>query len=316
MSKTNARKVKKGKFKMLLFFLFVTFFIWFLTKFSKEFTATVDASIDYINIPNSTVLASNNIDEISFDLTSSGFDFLLYKFKKPTITINLAVFYKEEQQSISISNNKLIKIITSELNSNIAVKNVSVNELNVMLDRIVSKKVPIKIDSDITFQSGFEAVEELSVNPNFIIVSGPSVIIDSLKEVKTKPIALALLSSATTGDIELENLENLNLTFSEKIVSYSIVVEEFTQKELSIPIIIKNLPIGLNIKLIPEVISVVFDVSVTKFNAVSENDFIVICDYNKRDSDENFIMLEISKKPVIIQNVFLKKDKIEYLIFK
>jgi len=316
MPKTYSKQVKKGKFKMALFFLVVTCFIWFLSKFSKDFTATVEASIHYKNLPNNTVLASNNIETVSFDLTSSGFDFLSYKFKKPIITINVTEYFIEEKKTIQITNNELIKIITSELKSNIAVKNVSVNEINLTIDIIVSKEIPIKIVADITFQNGFKAVNKLLINPSSIIVSGPSEVIDSIEYLVTEIIKLELLNRAISGEIEIVNSNNLNISFSKKKVSYSIKVEEFTQKELLIPIKIENLPIGTSVKLIPEIISIVFDISVSKFNTITENDFTVICDYNKRNKEDNFMIPRLVKKPSLIQNILLQNTKIEYLIFK
>jgi len=316
MPKTYAKQVKKGKFKMALFFLFVTFFIWFLSKFSKDFTATVEASINYINLPNNTVLAANNMDKLTFDLTSSGFDFLSYKFKKPVITIEVSDYAIKENLLVNITNNDLIKIITSELKNNIAVKNVSVNEINLKLDTIVSKEIPIRIVTDITFKNGFKAVNEIAIDSKTIIVSGPSKVMDSIANVLTKPIKYELLSNPVSGEIELASINKENISFSKNKISYTILVEEFTQKVLFIPITIENLPIGTNIKLIPEVISISFDVSVTKYNNISENDFIVICDYNKRNVEENFMNPEIHKKPTLIQNVLLQNNKIEYLIFK
>jgi len=316
MPRTHVNQVKKGKLKMLLFFLVVTFFIWFLTKFSKEFTATVEATIQYENLPNNTVLAPNNTDKVSFDLTSSGFDFLSYRLKKPTVTINVFDNFKAGNQIVTFSNIELIKIITSELNSNIAVKNVSLNEVNIALDVIVSREIPINVISEITYQNGFKAVEELTISPNLITVSGPSLVIDSLGQVFTKSIKLNSLSTATSGEIEIDTSNNLNLSYSVEKVLYSIAVEEFTQKELSIPIKIENLPLGTSIKLLPDAVSIVFDVSVSKFNAITENDFIIVCDYNKRNIEENYMIPELVKKPIIIKGILLKNDKINYLVFK
>ena len=316
MPKIYARQVKKGKFKMLLFFLFIAFFIWLLTKFSNEFTATVEASIQYKNLPNNTVIATNNINNISFDLTSNGFDFLSYKLNKPVISIDATSFYNKENQMVSVSNIDLVKIITSELKNNIAVKNLSVYEINVMLDIISSKRIPIKAVSDISFQNGFKAIDKLKLIPDSINVSGPSIIIDTIKQVFTKQIQLNALNSNTSGEIEIDTSNNLNFSYSEKMISFSIIVEEFTQKNLSIPVTIENLPKGINVKLIPDVISITFDVSVDKFNAISENDFTIQCDYEKRNIEENFMIPEIVKKPFIIQNILIQDDKINYLIFK
>ncbi len=316
MAKTYAKQMKKGKLRMALFFLFVTSFIWFLSKFSKDFTATVEASINYINLPNNTVLAANNLDKVSFDLTSSGFDFLSYKFKKPIITINVTDYLKEENKLVNITNKDLTKIISSELKSNIDVNNISVNEINLNLDTIISKEIPIKVVSDITFKNGFKAVKEISIDSKTIIVSGPSKVIDSIAYVLTKPIKYELLSSPVSGEIEIAAVNKENISFSKNKISYIILVEEFTQKMLFIPITIENLPIGTNIKLIPEVISIAFDVSVSKFNNISEKDFTIICDYNNRNIDENFMIPVLLKKPTLIQNILLKDNKIEYLTFK
>jgi len=316
MPKTYARQVKKGKLKMALFFLFVTCLIWFLSKFSKDFTATIEASISYINLPNDTVLATNNIDNITFDLTSSGFDFLSYKFKKPVIIIEVSEFLDKEGIQATITNKDLIKIITSELKSNIIVRNISLNEINLKLDTIVSKEIPIAFVSDITFKNGFKAIKEMTLDPNSITVSGPSKTIDSILNILTKPIKYELLSTSVSGEIELEVINNENVSFSKNNVHYTIIVEEFTQKVLSIPIKIENLPMGTNIKLIPEVVSIAFDVSVSKFNSISEKDFTIICDYKDRNNMENFMIPKLFNKPVLVQNVLLQNDKIEYLIFK
>ena len=315
MPRKHAKQVKKGKFKMALFFLFVTFFIWFLSKFSKDFTATVEASINYINLPNNTVLADNNVDKVTFDLTSSGFVFLSYKFKKPVVAINVTNYLKEDMP-VKLSNNDLIKIITSELKSNIAVKNVSINELNLKLDTIISKEIPLKIVSDITFKNGFKAVKEITLKPNTIILSGPSIVIDSIKNVFTKPLKYSLLSNSVSGEIEIEAINIKNVSYSKSKIAYNIMVEEFTQKTLSIPITMESLPIGTNIKLIPEVINITFDVSVTMFNSVSEKDFTVVCDFKDRNIDENYLIPVLEKKSAIVQNILLKNNKIEYLIFK
>ena len=45
MSEIKTNYTKKGKPKMFLLFLFVTTFIWFISKFSREFTSNLEAEI-------------------------------------------------------------------------------------------------------------------------------------------------------------------------------------------------------------------------------------------------------------------------------
>jgi len=316
MPRTNARKTKKGKLKMLLFFLFIAFFIWFLTKFSKDFTATINASLQFDNLPNKTAITNNSINEFTFDLTTNGFDFLFYKLKKPIINIDIAKYYDEEDRSIFISNNNLIKIISSQLKNTKSVNNLSIADLSLVLDTIESKKIPIILLTDIIFQNGFKSIDSLLVKPDSIIVSGPSMVIDSIVQIKTRPVILRDVKENISEEIELDTFSNINLNYSQIKVMLSNSVEEFTQKKLVLPIKIINLPNDLNIKLISETITITFDVSLTEFNSINEEDFVAICDYETRNNDENFMIPELISKPDRILNIEFKEKKIDYLIFK
>ena len=79
MSESKTNNTKKGKPKMFLLFLFVTTFIWFISKFSREFTSNIKAEIDYINAPHGVIVSENNYDFVTIYFTTSGFDFLYYK---------------------------------------------------------------------------------------------------------------------------------------------------------------------------------------------------------------------------------------------
>ena len=74
----------------------------------------------------------------------------------------------------------MIKLINEQLKNNISVKNVSVNELMIELDIIVNKKVPVITKTDITFQDGFKAVGAIRVEPDSVLISGPSQVINEI----------------------------------------------------------------------------------------------------------------------------------------
>ena len=316
MPKTKARNTKKGKFRMLLFFLFIAFFIWFLTKFSKDFTATINTSLQFDNLPNKTAVSNNSIKDFSFDLTTSGFDFLFYKLNKPIINIDISKFYNEKEHTVFIPNSDLVKIISSQLKNTKTVSNLSITNLSVILDTIESKKIPIVLMSDIVFQNGYKSIDSLEVKPDSINVSGPSMVIDSIHQINTRLVILRDVKENISEEIELDTFSNINLNYSHVKVMLSTSVEEFTQKKLVLPIKIMNLPSELNIKLISESITITFDVSLTEFNSINEENFEAICDYDKRNSDENFIIPELIRKPNRILNIEFKEKKIDYLIFK
>ncbi len=133
-------QIKKGKINGFLFFLLLSCMFWFLTKFSKEYTASVSSFLTFTDLPENTVLSANNDSSLSFDLNTTGFEFLFLKFNKPTVHIEIDKFYKEGTSKVIISEEELSRIISSQLKSNLLVKNVSKKELVVQLNEIITKK--------------------------------------------------------------------------------------------------------------------------------------------------------------------------------
>lgn len=316
MSEPNVDSYKKGKLKMFFFFLFISSFIWILSKFSKEFTATVEANLQYINVPNNTELAKDNPKWVSFDLTTSGFNFIYFKFKKPNIGIDISKYRKNNKLVLDIPNQEFIKIITTQLKNNIAVKNLSINNLSILLEAINSKKIPILLVSEISYKSGYKQIESTMLQPDSIVITGPKSEIDSVKQIKTKLLKASDLFSDFNEEIAIEPPLNDKFSSSIKKVMVTIKVDEFTQKSLTIPIEIINLPKNIDIKLIPESAEISFDVTIKNFNKHQEKDFTVICDFKKRNEKENFMVLEIVNKPDGIDEVTIPLNKIDYLIFK
>lgn len=316
MLKYFVKQFKKGKLKMFFVFLALALFFWVLTKYSKEYTATVNATIIFNNPPDNTSIINKRSSDISFDLTANGFEFLYFKFKRPLLNIDINKYYTKNGNDISISRGEIIKIINYHLKNDISVKNVSVNELVIELDSIIFKKIPVIIQTDITFRDGYKSIGKIRIDPDSVLVSGPSKSIQEINQIKTNILSLLDVNTNILENIALQTPESLDITISPQNVTISHIVEEFTQKSLILPLKVYNLAKGLKIKLIPEFITITFDVTVNEFNNISKKDFVLICDYTKRDKNENFMIPELLEKPESILNIVIKAKKVDYLIFK
>jgi len=110
--------------------------------------------------------------------------------------------------------------------------------------------------------------------------------------------------------------ENSDISISEETVSLRIIVEEFAQKRMSLPVEVTNVPQDIQLKLLPESIVISFDVSVNQFNSISENDFKIVCDYALRSSGENILVPKLVDQPEGLYHIEWSTKKVEYLIFK
>ena len=190
MARGFLNKYKNNKLKLFLFFLLVAGVFWVLTKFSREFTTSMVATIEYQSIPETAALAKDNPQELSFDLTANGFEILFYKFKKPSLNIQVADYYQKDKSGFTLSRNEVLKLISNSFNRYLEVKNLSLDQLNVKLDRIVLKKVKVKPKTDIAFKNGFKALDSIVLIPDSVTISGPESSLKSIKFVKTKTLTL------------------------------------------------------------------------------------------------------------------------------
>lgn len=316
MSGSKINKAKKGKPKMFLLFLFVTTFIWFISKFSREYTSNLEAEIHYINAPHGVIVSEKNYDLVAFDFTTSGFDFLYYKINKPIVIIDLQKYIKDEASSFIISTSEFKRIITSQLKNDIIVNNVSIENMEVLLDKLKTKKVKVSLSENIQFKNGFKSIGEYKISPDSIAISGSTRYLDTLTEIKTKLLELSNVNENIATIVNLNISNDTSISYSQESVKLVISVKEFTQKLLLVPVIINNLPSDLSIRLIPESVTIRFDVSMEDYNKINANDFMVMCDFDKINGQEDFMIPHLMKQPASIINLEIQENKINYLIFK
>ncbi|WP_165805967.1 CdaR family protein [Marixanthomonas spongiae] len=287
-----------------------------LTKFSREYTATVDANIVYKSIPNETLLAENNPETLSFDLTTNGFEFFYYQLKQPEITVNLAEYYKKGNKTVTIGNAQLVNLIENQLDEDFSIKNLSLDTLSINLELLVSKKVPVVSKAGLNFKKGYMSLDSISIKPDSVQISGPREVIDTIASVFTKTENFKNIDSDFSEKVAVTVPDAPSLSVVPKEVKLSLRVQEFTQKQVTLPIEVINLPQRTIIKLIPEVTTVSFNVPVKNFNKVSETDFKLLCDFSERNPKGNFMLTQLSKRPSGIRDVEIKDKKIDFLIFK
>jgi hypothetical protein len=301
---------------MFFFFLILSTLFWVLAKFSKETSATITASLNYIDLPEGTALSANNPEEVAFDISANGFEFLNYKFKTPTITVPVNRFAGDDASEAIIEELQLAKLINDQLKQDLSVQNLSMRGITVNLDAIISKQIPVSLTSEITYKEGFKSVGGLVITPDSVVISGPENLLLDFSSIATVNFSASELDSDFSEKIDLQLPTDELLQVEPQEVKVAIKVLEFTQKELTLPINIINLPAGVNIKLVPQTINISMDVAIDDFNSISAEDFHLVCDYAQRNMTENFLIPRILRKPASVQHIELTPKKIEFLIFK
>ena len=83
-----------------------------------------------------------------------------------------------------------------------------------------------------------------------------------------------------------------------------------------VPVVVNNLPSDLSIRLVPENVTIRFDVAMEDYNKITAINFMLMCDFDKKNEQEDFMIPHLIKQPESIINLEIQENKINYLIFK
>ena len=316
MAKGFLKTFSSNKAKRFLFFLILASIFWVLTKFGREFTASMIAKVDYSDLPETAALAKNNPDEINYDLTANGFEILFYKFKKPTLNIKVDDYYTEKKDSFTISKNELLRNLSGSFNKYMEIKNLSPDQLNVKLDPIILKKVLVEAKTDISFKDGFKPIDDFILKPDSITISGPKGKLEKIDTVFTELVSLKNIEKNISETVQIQSPSEDIVALNPEQINLQWTVAEFSQGQFTLPVQVVNLPPGMELKLVPDRITITFDIAIDDFAAVSAESFRVVCDYSVRNKEENFMVPKLAKNPAGTVNIVFEPKKVDYFTFK
>jgi hypothetical protein len=307
---------KNSKIKSFLFFLLLAIVFWGLTKLSRQYTSSTGVNIEYTHLPEGIVVADTTSKMLTFEMTANGYEFLMHKLSEPSLKIDVGSYYVEGDERITIRKEQLLQLLQGELKKNVSISSLSKNELLIILNKIISKKVPIIGKTNFSFKEGYGTLDSLHLKPDSIKISGPSSIVQKVNAVYTKLITKKNIDADINMSASLELPDNKKVTLAAKEINITLNVTEFSQMQLAVPIEVVNVPNNLTVKIIPEIVRISFIVSVDDFNLITAKDFKLVCDYSERNTSNNSMSPKLIRKPNQVRNVEFLDRSIDFLIFK
>ena len=131
---------------------------------------------------------------------------------------------------------RLKRDLQLKLRPDVEIGTINPEMIELDIDVKASKRIPIRLENDITYAPQFIETAPKTIKPDTIIVTGPASIIRNIKEWRTTPLELKNLNQRVRDTISIELYANRQVTFEPSYVSYDVITEQITEKILEIPI--------------------------------------------------------------------------------
>ena len=178
-----------------------------------------------------------------------------------------------------------------------------------------SKKVLVNSHLNIALKKGYFYSSPITFEPEEIIITGPSKIIDSINNVNTLKENLTNVYQNFNKKIKLEKIDNVNFNIKEVTVLANI--EKFTEGNLELKYDIINKDPNFEVTTFVKKINITYKVSLKNFDKIKADDFTIICDYAKAQKEGlKYLRPEFKRKSPLILDLKINPSKIEYLLKK
>ena len=209
------------------------------------------------SIPGRAALSSEEVT-LTARCKASGFRLIYLGRKTEAVVVRFDAddFTQEEGDYFDISANQLYRYVNDIFGPGTSVESFLFDKLRFRFIRELNKKVPVRVVSSLTFKPQYMQSGDFSVQPDSVLVYGPSDLLASLEAVDTKSIVRSDIKGNLHGEIALEVPDRLRV--SDEKVSWSLDVSRFVEMEAVIPVSGRNVPAGADFSIYPNKVKVVF----------------------------------------------------------
>jgi hypothetical protein len=308
---------KARNYKVFLVFVMMSTFFWLLIKFSKQYTSIVKFPITYISIPDGVVWGDRGEEYLYMSTTSSGFQHLAYVLDRKEIELDLSKLRSLGNDQYFLLPREQISSIIQQFPSDLGLIYRSPDSIFFDLSKKIDKKIPVVLHDSLLLAPSFQFAKEVVVFPDSITISGPTSLVSKIDKIETELYFKDNIRESSTSAVMLKSLDIDKVELSDEKVDVTILVEQFTQNSINVPIIIRNVPKGYLLKIFPDKVKVTFNTSLSNFESVKQSSFRIVADYNKiKEGNSHIIPLEqvfMEDKIVLIK---MNPSEVEFLLRK
>ena len=214
----------KDWFIKLISLLFAIF-LWYFVSSEDRVDMNIQIPVEIVNLPRDLIIS--NQYKSTLDVTVGGPRGLIRKFSQGiTRSIDLS---KATPGSMVIAN-ELDAIYTPR---GITVLRINPTHITLLIDRLITKELPIKAVTKGKLPEEYE-LNEITMQPDRLDLSGPQEVLDSEVLLKTTPIDLSDITSSTTKQIALDLRPEMADLIGDPMVSALIEIKDkMIEKEIN-----------------------------------------------------------------------------------
>ena len=315
------------KRKAYIFFvcLIISTLFWFTSKLSQENQATFSLPVRFENIPEGELAATQSDSLVEYTLHATGARLIQLRFFPQVDTLRLEVnqtfsVVRDGLDYHYLTGDQIADEITRLTEPRMEISSVFPDSLFLQLVPAVQKKLPVRLEADISFASRFDQYGSIEIVPDSVKLTGPSTVLDTLEFVSTRYWEASGLRRTRTETIPLQLPSDVpSLKPDVRQVEVTVPVEEFTESsiDLDLHVVCPDEYPEVDLRLFPSSVTVSYLVSLSDYPSVEAEMFeaSVKCPAAIEDSDGR-LDVQLDTYPSFVRILHVRPSSVEYIILE
>lgn len=279
----------RGEWIIFIFSLLLAFFMWTIQRFSQEYSIYLNYQLTVKSPIRGRAQSSTSEDQLLVKGKCSGFYVLkrYFSFREdPTLTIKLNSnqLFKVNNYSdrFYVKTSQISSSIQSAIGQEFECEGFVTDTLFFNIPTETYKKVPVAINRTLEYLPQFMPVSEILIKPDSVFIYGEQALIGKVDSVYTRLISKKEISNDISGVIGIKPIKGI--TIQDREIYYSQKVERYVESSLMLPISIQNLPVDVDMTVVPSMVKLRYRAPFDNDNRIAASDFLVAVDYNDIES--------------------------------
>ena len=301
---------------IFIFFLLLSFVFWFMEVLQEDYEQRIVFPVRYKNVPVEWVLSEQTPKNISVLIKEKGAN-LLYYFWSPrfrSVDVSVSDLPRSSDSTLQISNRMLESELAKQLMASASIISFQPREIVLLYDTLCNRLVPVAPQVSVAMRQGFQQSDSIIVSPSKALLYGSSRILETLKEVKTKPLTLDDVS--TTKEMTAQLVLPPGVKAEIETVKVTIPVEEFTEKKIHLPVQCLDIPANYVLRIFPSSVEVTCNVPLSQFRELTDDKIEIVIPFAGFTENQatGKIPVRLTRKPGYVTNHVVVPNELEFII--
>ena len=285
-------------------------FLWSLIRLSKNLLREVSVPVVVTNLPAHQVLMPSAPNAIKLLVEGNGFTLLKTYSQNEALNVDYTDLKHIEGAQYCLSKSTREKLTNTYL-SNFKIRSVVSDTLTLLLEKKVSKKIPVLMQLNVEYAKEYQ-LTELRITPDSVTAYGSQKAMDTLTQVTFQYTKQKHIKDTFSKNYSLKNTKYI--TYDLHTIKMEAFVDKVSEQELRVPVKVMGVPKESQVKVFPDEVSVLCTGELSILKTLTPNDIEVTADLC--EATDNHIPLQLNTHKRRIKVAFMKETSVDFLIRK